>query len=88
MPRLGPEGRQQLRTAARFSAIGIEMGLSPLVGYFGGRWLDQKLGTAPWLMIIGLLLGAAAGFRSVFRLLRESKKVMESDKEESSEDDT
>lgn len=44
------------------SSIGIEFVLSVLVPGAGGWWLDRKLGSMPWLMLIGGLFGFAAGF--------------------------
>ena len=35
-----------------------------LIGYFADRWL----GTSPFLLIIFLVIGTIAGFRSVYRL--------------------
>lgn len=43
------------------SSIGFNFASSLLVGYYGGNWLDSKLGTTPWLMVVGILLGVAAG---------------------------
>ncbi len=37
--------------------------LSALLGY----WLDKKLGTSPWLLIVLVFVGAAAGFYSLYR---------------------
>ena len=35
----------------------------------GVGWLfDRWLGTKPWLMVVGLVLGAVAGFYEFFRL--------------------
>jgi len=47
--------------------MGLELALSVLVGFFLGRWLDEQWGTAPWLLIAGLVLGTAAGFIHFFR---------------------
>ena len=55
----------------RFSSIGLELGGSVIVGLLGGQWLDTRFGTTPWLMIVGLGFGMAAGFRSIFRLLKD-----------------
>lgn len=55
----------------RFSAVGLELGFSVVLGLMVGQWLDRKLGTEPWLMLVGLCFGMAAGFRSVYRMLRE-----------------
>lgn len=54
----------------RFSTIGLELGISVLLGLFVGQWLDKQLGTTPWLLLLCLLVGLAAGFRSILRLLK------------------
>jgi ATP synthase protein I len=48
--------------------IGIELVVGVVIGAGGGYALDRWLGTAPWLMILGLMVGFAAGLRNVFRL--------------------
>ncbi len=55
----------------RFSSVGLELGISVLVGLVVGDWLDRRLGTKPWLLLLFLGFGMAAGFRSVYRLLRD-----------------
>jgi F0F1-type ATP synthase assembly protein I len=32
-----------------------------------GWWLDAKLGTSPWLLLVGIFLGASGGFYSLVR---------------------
>jgi hypothetical protein len=49
--------------------LGLEIVLSILLGLFGGRFLDARLGTAPWLMWIGFAFGIAMGVRAVQRAL-------------------
>jgi len=44
-----------------------------LGGYFIGRYLDAKFGTAPWLLIASLLMTMVAGFLEVYKIV---KKVM------------
>jgi ATP synthase protein I len=40
-----------------------------VVGFCGIGWLlDRWLGTAPWLLVTGLVLGAVAGFYQFVRL--------------------
>lgn len=34
-----------------------------------GWWLDGRFGTGPWLMIVGILLGAAGAFYSLVKRL-------------------
>ena len=55
----------------RLSTVGLELGFSVILGLFIGQYLDGLLGTEPWLLLVFLLLGAAAGFRRLYRLLKE-----------------
>lgn len=76
---LGPRGGKQLKTYSSLGAVGIELGISTVLGLLAGRWADGKLGTEPWLMILGLLIGVASGFRSLFR---EAQKAIKRDQED------
>lgn len=60
----------------KFSALGIEMAVATVIGWLIGSWLDRQLGTSPWLMLVFVLLGVAAGFRGVFRAAREAQEIM------------
>jgi F0F1-type ATP synthase assembly protein I len=57
------------------SAAGLELGLSVAIGALFGGWLDGKLGTAPWLMIVFLILGAIAGFRGLLRAVARAERA-------------
>ena len=74
MSLIGPEGRKQLQVAARFGSAGLELALAIVVGYFGGRFLDGRLGTAPYLAYSGLTLGIVAGFRNLFQVARKAQR--------------
>lgn len=63
--------------AGRFAGVGLELFLSVAVGLLGGRWADSRLETAPWLALLGLGLGLAAGYRAVFRALKEANRLAE-----------
>jgi ATP synthase protein I len=56
----------------RKSGIAYGAGLalfSSVVAFCGAGWLlDRWLGTKPWLLVIGVVLGAAAGFYQFIRL--------------------
>jgi len=52
-----------------YGSLGIEMAVSVLIGTLMGYLLDKWLGTRPWILIIGFIFGAAAGFRNLFRLI-------------------
>ena len=51
--------------------IAIEMVAGLAVGVGGGLFLDAQFGTAPWLLIVGFILGSGAAFMNVLRTARE-----------------
>jgi ATP synthase protein I len=59
----GGEPKSQGNAENRGMAVGIEFVGAVLVSAFIGWLLDRWLGTKPWLMIVLLLLGFAAGLR-------------------------
>ena len=57
--------------AAQVSSVGIEMAVATFAGWGAGYWLDNRFETGPWLMLVGLLLGVAAGFKGLIRTARQ-----------------
>jgi ATP synthase protein I len=57
------------------SSVGLELGLAVVVALLFGMWLDGKLGTQPWLMLVFLVLGLVAGFRNVLRAVARAEKA-------------
>lgn len=51
--------------------VGLQFAVTLLVCLFAGQWLDRKLGTTPWLMLAGMLVGAVVGFWSLVRAGRQ-----------------
>lgn len=54
---------------AEMAGVGLQFAGAILLFLFLGRWLDGKLGTEPWLLLTGVLVGAVAGFYSLYRQL-------------------
>ena len=63
--------KQMWRLAARYGAVGIEFGLAIGLGFLIGDWLDREAGTEPYLMILFVVLGAAAGMKALLRIARK-----------------
>jgi ATP synthase protein I len=76
---LGDDKGKLLRQIASYSTLGLEMGLSVAVGAGIGYYLDKWLKTEPWLLIIFLVFGVIAGFRSLYRAL---KRLQQEDRED------
>ena len=55
------------RTVAPLFGSGIQLAAAVALFFFLGRWLDEKMGTGPWLMLIGALIGAGGGLYGFIR---------------------
>ena len=78
-PGEGPrDGRSQLATTMAglgpYLQIGWIFVFAQLIGMGIGWWLDTKLGTRPWLLVVGLLLGMAAGFVNLVQVTKQDRK--------------
>ena len=62
------------------SSVGLELGLSVIIGLLIGYALDARLGSTPWLMLLFLGFGLIAGFRGVLRAVRRSDRAAEADR--------
>jgi ATP synthase protein I len=60
--------------AAQFASLGLEMGIVVAIGAGIGWFLDAKLDTKPWLLLVFLLFGVAAGFKGVIAAARRATK--------------
>jgi F0F1-type ATP synthase assembly protein I len=63
----GNKRRPEGPSPFQFVGVGFELTVPLLVGLFGGQWLDRRFGTAPWLLLVGALLGGAAGMLNLYR---------------------
>ncbi len=64
------------KSLAELSTVGITLVLATVIGLAGGYYADRWLGTNPWLTLIGLGFGVAAGFVSLFRAVKVSERKM------------
>ena len=52
----------------------MQFAASLVVFMFLGIWLDGRLGSSPWFVLICVFVGAGAGFYSIYRRLMGSAK--------------
>jgi len=61
-----PRGQPPMK-GLQFISLGFEMAVPVVLLLLVGRWADARLGTEPWLSLVGALLGIAVGFYSMFK---------------------
>jgi len=64
--RKGADPQDLIRASGQYLGYGLAWALSVLLFLGVGAWLDGKLGTSPWLLVIGAFVGAGAGFYSLY----------------------
>lgn len=78
--------KQEWKGVGRYGTVGLELVLSVIVGLFAGQFLDRRFHTAPWLMLVGLGYGIAAGVRGLYtaaqRATREADELERREREE------
>lgn len=68
-----PDDKRQLfRSLGLLSSVGISMVAASFIGLFIGYTLDDWWGTSPWMTLLWLGFGIAAGFRNIFILTRRA----------------
>ena len=67
-----PRGRPEA-AYYRYATSGLQFALTFLAFGAAGWWLDGKLGTGPWLMIGGIVFGAAGAMYSLVRQLSPAR---------------
>lgn len=50
---------------ALYSGLGVQLGVVITAFTLGGNWLDARLGTKPWFLLLGTLVGFVGGTISV-----------------------
>lgn len=55
-------------------SFGLTMAISVYLLYLGGKWLDERLGTYPLFMFIGVVLAIASVFKRLYTDLCADEK--------------
>jgi len=73
--------RALFRELGRYSALGLELAIAVILGLAIGHYLDKWLGTGPWMTVVWIGIGFAAGVRSLYRAAVRSGKDLEKEEE-------
>jgi ATP synthase protein I len=78
---MAPSGDQGTwKALGELSSIGLALVLATVIGLVGGYYADRLLGTSPWLLLLGLALGIAAGFVNLFRSVNRADRELDDTK--------
>ncbi len=69
------ETYRTLRQLAYYSSIGLSMALAIFIGLAVGVYLDRKWDSSPWMTLIFMVLGIAAGYKNLGLAIRKSRKL-------------
>jgi F0F1-type ATP synthase assembly protein I len=56
-----------MQTAAPYMTLGIQIASAVVMFLFVGKYADDALGTKPWLMVAGIVIGFTGGMIHFFR---------------------
>ncbi len=68
------ETKSSIKELAYYSSIGLSVALSIFIGLAIGVYLDRRYDTTPWLTLIFLGLGIAAGYRNIGFAIKKARK--------------
>jgi ATP synthase protein I len=72
------EERRQL--ALQMTALGLEFSASVIGGLIGGYYLDEWLGTKPWLLMIGTFGGLGTAVVRLLALTKRFQRTRDADR--------
>ena len=61
-------------TVAQSISAGTAFAISILLGVFIGRWVDRRWELEPWGVLVGAMLGMAAGFYNLVRGFKDDSR--------------
>jgi hypothetical protein len=81
---------ERLKTALEHVNVGVSFGvglaLRLFIFYYGGDWVDRKLGTEPWIAFAGILLAIGLSFYQLINEMAGDKTGGSSDETSDNED--
>jgi len=65
------DDQKRVRQVGVFVTLPFVLGVPPVIGWWIGSHIDKWGGTSPYFLFICLALGFAAGFRELYRLVKQ-----------------
>ena len=67
--------RDEYKAVGSWGTLGLEIVLSVGIGFFGGRWIDGRFGSGPWISVLGFFFGCGAAVKAIHRTWVEMQAV-------------
>jgi len=61
--------RPDVPTAAQYAGLGVTFGAAIVLSVLLGSWVDKRLGTGPWGVMLGVFLGFGLSLAWIYRRL-------------------
>jgi F0F1-type ATP synthase assembly protein I len=69
-----PAERAPALSGTEFAGIGLQFALTLVLFAFLGLWLDDRLHSSPWLLLLCVFVGGAAAFYSMYRRVMAAQR--------------
>ena len=69
-----PPPKDQANSLGVALSAGTQLVVSILLWLFVGQWIDNRLGTGPWLMLLGAVVGISSGLYLLIKELGRGQK--------------
>lgn len=66
--------RAQDGGVGKYAGFGVQFAIAVLLFLYAGNWIDQKVGTSPLFLVLGVFVGAGASFYSIYQRLMTDQR--------------
>jgi F0F1-type ATP synthase assembly protein I len=70
-----PQHKSEELNVSTFAGAGLQFALGIVLFLFLGRWADKHFGTGSLFLILGVFIGGAGGFYSMYRRISAAQKA-------------
>jgi ATP synthase protein I len=71
--------QRKKKSIIQYASLGLEMGIAVILGIWGGKFLDNRLGTAPIFLWLGFGLGVGAAIKSLVNIAKKAQEELKDD---------
>lgn len=65
------ENKKIVSGLAAYGQLGVSMALCIVVSFFAGQFLDQRFSTSPTFLIVFIIMGIIASYRTLFKISKK-----------------